>query len=790
MNDSLSKITSIIESAKDLSMEAFSASTRLIDSQGGTTAPEEISKLLNSRSNRDVLNGMKCVTTIVSKGEDGLFYFADVVKNITSDNAKIRQLVIVYLTKFADAEADTALLSINSIQKSLTDKSPANRAIAIRALAGIKISSIVPIVTLSLKRASTDPSALTRAAAAISIGKIYGIAGKSKKQIYEILGKLLSDSDVVVVSAAIKSYSRIRQNELGNQHDATKWQHIHGNFRRFCALLTRFDEWAQVYAIDIMTEYCRKFIAKPSKDTMDADLQLYLSSLRPLVQSLSPMVVVGVAKATYLLSPATFAEYRMETMLCRIGTRDSSKFAAFALEVVALICEKDASLFAAEFRSFYLFPDDLDEVARLKLDILSLLSTEDNFKYIFEELKYYSMNSNDEMSSKAIKAMANCSRLSPQWNESILNWCLSKIEKLKGDLLIELLTVIRFIVQEMYDTNPIAEKRNILRIMNKLASILRTSALEMDAEAKASILWTIGEYTAFVENSIGPDVLRLMLKSFANQAEPVRYQLLVLASKVYAYQLITLASDVESGKSDKEAVGLILQQSVEFKMFQHTLQLAKYDVSYDTRDRARMFSALLNSGLERAQLASLILQVPKLIPLVNPESMNTNENGMRSYFTEPAWTEDTGALPPSSIRTEAPIQYNKLSDRAMFASSEKARSPSPITDKAISSSQIQSSVNRAKFEQQKQKTYQLQSLDDFFKSEEESSSEEEEEEGEEEEVEEDDDDDDDDDEEEEEEEEEDDDDGDGDSDEDSDDGTDHDNDAGDAHSNGYSKFKK
>ena len=223
----------MIDSAKEFTIEtAVSASARLTDTPSGSR-PQEISKLLNSRTDREILNGMKCVISLITREEDALPYFADVVKNITNSDPKIRQLVIIYLTKYAEVEPDTALLSINSIQKSLNDKDPINRANAIRSLAGIRIGSIIPILVLSMKRTSTDRSPLVRAATAISIGKIYQISGRSKRQMIEYLSKLLTDSEVMVVGAAIKTYAKIRM-ELNEEK---RWTPIHGNFRRFCKLL-------------------------------------------------------------------------------------------------------------------------------------------------------------------------------------------------------------------------------------------------------------------------------------------------------------------------------------------------------------------------------------------------------------------------------------------------------------------------------------------------------------------------------------------------------------------------
>ena len=750
MNDSISKISSILESVKDLSIEALSTLAPLIDTNGVATDPQEISKLLNSRATRDVSSGMKCVISIISKGGDGLPFFADVVKNITSDNAKVRQLVIIYLTKYADAEADTALLAINSIQKSLGDKTPINRANAIRSLAGIKITSIVPIVTLSLKRCSSDPSPLTRSAAAISIGKIYLEAGKSRKQIYEILGQLLADNDVMVVGSAIKSYYRIR-NHLGKKA-SKKWQFIHGNFRRLCSLITRFDEWAQIYTIDILTEYCRAFISKPiehkrgdgSKDddvdddeqeeyeeeeskSMDQDLHKFLVSIQPLAQSISDAVVISVAKATYLLSPNSFQNFSLQSQLMKIAFSTNTESAIASLWMIAYICEKDPFMFASHFTSFFPFPNEMDEIANVKLDILASVINDVNVKYIFEELKYCACNAEPKIAKKALRKLTSCA-ISSEWNDHILNWCLYKLGSFSAELAGEAITVIRYILQQKYDVTTTTQEKQITNTITRLAILLEDGKREIEDDAKASLIWTIGEYSLASENSVGPDVLRKLLKSFAKQSEVVRYQLLVLAAKVYAFELIRQANEMESTGEDRTLVNVKLEASIESQMFQHALHLAKYDTSYDIRDRARMLDVLLSSGVDRAQLASLLLQVPKPIPELG--SINDGDISLiRSYFAVPKWLEDSSTLPPPSIRNEVAINYNKLSAQPVYAHEGTTRSPSPVV---IPSSNLATRQGNQSNEvgQQKLKTYKLQSLDDFFGSDEDEEEEDEEDEDE------------------------------------------------------------
>ena len=50
--------------------------------------------------------------------------------------------------------------------------------------------------------------------------------------------------------------------------------------------------------------------------------------------------------------------------------------------------------------------------------------------------------------------------------------------------------------------------------------------------ARASILWLIGEYCEHVPK-IAPDVLRKMAKSFTNEDDIVKLQILNLAAKLY-----------------------------------------------------------------------------------------------------------------------------------------------------------------------------------------------------------------------------------------------------------------
>ncbi|XP_010581155.1 PREDICTED: AP-3 complex subunit beta-1 isoform X3 [Haliaeetus leucocephalus] len=87
--------------------------------------------------------------------------------------------------------------------------------------------------------------------------------------------------------------------------------------------------------------------------------------------------------------------------------------------------------------------------------------------------------------------------------------------------------------------------------------------------ARASILWLIGEYCERVPK-IAPDVLRKTAKTFTNEDDLVKLQILNLGAKLY------------------------LTNSKQTKLLtQYVLNLGKYDQSYDIRDRTRFIRQLI-----------------------------------------------------------------------------------------------------------------------------------------------------------------------------------------------------
>ena len=140
-----------------------------------------------------------------------LAFFSSVVKNVASPNIEIKKLVYIYLLSHAEAEPDLALLSINTIQKSLSDSNPQVRALALKTMSGIRVPVISQIVSLAIKKGLGDMSAYVRKAAALAIPKCYRLDPNTLPQLLEYLSTLLGDRQYYVAGAAVKAFMPARK---------------------------------------------------------------------------------------------------------------------------------------------------------------------------------------------------------------------------------------------------------------------------------------------------------------------------------------------------------------------------------------------------------------------------------------------------------------------------------------------------------------------------------------------------------------------------------------------------
>ena len=167
-----------------------------------------------------------------------------------------------------------------------------------------------------------------------------------------------------------------------------------------------------------------------------------------------------------------------------------------------------------------------------------------------------------------------------------------------------------------------------------------------NSSAKASIIWMIGEHCDKVPK-IAPDVLRKAAKLFCTESDPVKHQTLNLASK------------------------LICHNSKHTRVLCHyVLSLGRYDLSYDIRDKSRMYRNLLIQSGDNI----LPKYAKKLIVSHKPAPLFRSP-----YKDRGQW--QLGSL--SHYLNTKVIGYKKLSDFPMLPSKSTVRDVLVDYDNAV-----------------------------------------------------------------------------------------------------------
>ncbi|SCU79603.1 LADA_0B01860g1_1 [Lachancea dasiensis] len=740
MVDSISRITSALESARELTLDAAAvASSRLGETSyhrySQKITPEGLRSLLSSRNAREVRDGMKRVASLMASDDPNVdleLYFADVVKNIgSSTDIKDKRLVAVYLLRFAERQPSLALLAVNSIQKSLADPDSQTRALALKMLSDIKIASLYPIVLHSVKKAVTDSAPEVRSAVCFACLKLFREQRDSyADDIYPLLKGLLADSDPAVVSSAL-----VLLKEAFPQH----LELLHGHFRRYCEILPQLTQWSQAYLIDLLIDYCKTYVARPvltdasdqSQSTVlpevlnplpyakfnvsiDPDLNLFLNSITKMLYSPNSAVIISISKALFELStPTALRDSKTADVLARlISSPGLANDQGAILQCILVYCTADPTTFSPFLKKFFLFPSDDTDTAVYKLKIIAALVSELNIKQIVSELKYYiTVDKRSRVVQEALNALAVCGQFSQSLSLHITKWLLDGLENpLSPSAMNSYVSVVRFLIQE----NPSQH----LGAMIQLAKTLQTRN-NLSGNAKAGIIWLFGEF-ATTNFSVCPDLLRVFLPRFSYEAKETRLQIVLFAAKILSCEHDLMINKNKSSEGIHD-----IAESRIGQMAQSIFYLAKFDDDFDIRDRARLFHSLFDK--ERFEIASLLLQAPKPPSVTSysfntPHALNTDllakmglDHDMEEYLTCLPWSEEDVVDKSSTLRTPCDVKdYNRLKTSFSSASFFHGDDDRHSTRGKSENAKTMTDTSHRVFTSAQGRKYQLQSLDEFF----------------------------------------------------------------------------
>ncbi|XP_073687888.1 AP-3 complex subunit beta-2 isoform X4 [Garra rufa] len=544
---------------------------------------DDLKEMLDSNKDSLKLEAMKRIVAMIARGKNASDLFPAVVKNVACKNIEVKKLVYVYLVRYAEEQQDLALLSISTFQRGLKDPNQLIRASALRVLSSIRVTIIVPIMMLAIKEAASDMSPYVRKTAAHAIPKLHSLDPEQKDQLIEVIEKLLADKTTLVAGSVVMAFEEVCPDRIDL---------IHKNYRKLCNLLIDVEEWGQVVIINMLTRYARTqflnpnineslleessekafyasddeededkkaepaALAKRKPYVMDPDHRLLLRNTKPLLQSRNAAVVMAVAQLYFHLAPK--AEVGIIAKALVRLMRSHSEVQYVVLQNVATMTIKRRGMFEPYLKSFYIRSTDPTQIKILKLEVLTNLANETNISTILREFQTYIKSMDKDFVAASIQAIGRCATNIGEVRDTCLNGLVQLLSNRDELVVAESVVVIKKLLQMQPE-----QHSDIIKHMAKLIDNIQVPM------ARASILWLIGEYCEHVPK-IAPDVLRKMAKTFTNEEDIVKLQIINLAAKLY------------------------LTNSKQTKLLtQYVLNLAKYDQNYDIRDRARFIRQLI-----------------------------------------------------------------------------------------------------------------------------------------------------------------------------------------------------
>lgn len=467
---------------------------------------------LNSADKLIQKDAVKKVVGAMTVGRDVSPLFPDLVKNVQTSNIELKKLVYLYIMNYAKTKPELSVMAVNTFHQDAQDANPLIRALAIRTMGCIRVENITEYMADPLRRALRDPDPYVRKTAAIAVSKLYDVAPDIAKEqgFVDTLVELLADGNPSVVANAVASLAEIGSLDLSRKI-----------VQKLLTALNECSEWGQVFILDALANY----VPIDARDALEV-----AERVAPRLNHANSAVVLGSVKVILGMLDNVDEDDDNVKMYCQKITRSlvtllngEPEIQYVALRNIDLIIQKRPQILANEVRTFFVKYNDPIFVKMEKLEIMIKLANERNIEQVLQEFKEYATEVDVEFVRRAVRAIGRCAinleRAAPRCVEAL-------VELIK--------TKVNYVVQE----GIVVIKDIFRKYPEKYESIIGTLCENLDTldepEAKASMIWIIGEYSPRIENA--GELLENFIDSFTDEPSNVQLAFLTAVVKLFLHK--------------------------------------------------------------------------------------------------------------------------------------------------------------------------------------------------------------------------------------------------------------
>ena len=521
---------------------------------------------LHSTDRNTKVDAVKKVIASMTVGKDVSMLFTDVLNCVQTGNIELKKLVYLYLINYAKSQPELTLLAVNTFVKDASDPNPLIRALAVRTMGCIRVDRITEYLCEPLGRSLRDEDPYVRKTAAVCVAKLYDIAPSlvQERGFLETLHDLISDSNPSVVANSVAALSEIAET---SGQDVMK---ISASvLQKLLAALNECTEWGQVFILDSLAKYtpadsreAEGIIERVTPRLQHANSAVVMSAVKVILSYMEAMDgsnADAVRNLTRKLAPPLVTLLNSEPEIQYVALRN-----------INLIVQKRPSILENEIKVFFCKYNDPIYVKMEKLEIIIKLVSERNIDQVLLELKEYATEVDVDFVRKSVSAIGRCAVKLERAAERCIGVLLELIQ-----------TKVNYVVQEAV----IVIKDIFRRYPNRYESIIATLCDNLDTldepQAKASMIWIIGEYAERIDNA--DELLDTFLETFEEEDPAVQLQLLTATVKCFL-------------KNPEETQDMV----------QRVLDLATEESDNpDLRDRGFIYWRLLSTDPEAAKLVVL-----------------------------------------------------------------------------------------------------------------------------------------------------------------------------------------
>ncbi|KAG1701253.1 AP-2 complex subunit beta [Nymphon striatum] len=477
----------------------------------------ELKGELNSEKKEKKREAVKKVIASMTVGKDVSALFPDVVNCMQTDNLELKKLVYLYLMNYAKSQPDMAIMAVNTFVKDCEDPNPLIRALAVRTMGCIRVDKITEYLCEPLRKCLKDEDPYVRKTAAVCVAKLHDINASlvEDQGFLDQLRELLSDSNPMVVANAVASLSEINESSTTGQPSIEMTAQT---VNKLLTALNECTEWGQVFILDSLANYnpkdereAQSICERITPRLAHANAAVVLSAVKVLMKFLEMMGQDSdfVNTLTKKLSPPLVTLLSSEPEVQYVSLRN-----------INLIVQKRPEILKHEMKVFFVKYNDPIYVKLEKLDIMIRLASQANIAQVLAELKEYAAEVDVDFVRKSVRAIGRCAIKVEQSAERCVSTLLDLIQ-----------TKVNYVVQEAI----VVIKDIFRKYPNKYESIISTLCENLDTldepEARASMIWIIGEYAERIDNA--DELLESFLEGFHDENTQVQLSLLTAIVKLF-----------------------------------------------------------------------------------------------------------------------------------------------------------------------------------------------------------------------------------------------------------------